>query len=95
MTSTHSEWAVRYTHLDSTITYGLAGDRAHAELIADGKATYLASLNEATREYVGIDAVDVVSRTVSIDGDGTMTIRPWHFERPGVPEGETDWRKAQ
>ncbi len=83
MTETRTEWAARFNYYDGTAKHEIGGDREHAELTADGKATHLASLNDATRELGGVKSAELVSREVTVEGDGTQIIRPWKVERAG------------
>jgi hypothetical protein len=86
MAETRTEWAARFTRYDGTEKHENAGDdREHAEFTADSVTAYLESLNESTRRMNGFESAEVVSRTVTVEDDGTQIIRPWRFERAGEP----------
>lgn len=86
MTATRTEWAARFNPYEGGEKYENAGgDREHAEFTVDSVATYLASLNDATREHGGFRSVDLVSREVTVEDDGTQIIRPWAVVRTGCP----------
>lgn len=82
MSETRTEWAAALNGYDGGVKYQ-TGDREYAELVADSVATHLASLNEATREHGKVRSVDLVSRSVTVEDDGTQIIRPWQVEREG------------
>ncbi len=87
MPETRTEWAARANYYDGAAKHQRGTDREHAELIADSMATYLASLNDATRECGGVKSADLVSREVTVEDDGTQIIRPWRVERAGEVQG--------
>lgn len=82
MSETRTEWAAALYGYDGGVKYQ-AGDREYAELVADSVATHLASLNEPTREAGKVRSVNLVSREVTVEDDGTQIIRPWSVEREG------------
>lgn len=86
MPETRTEWAARANYYDGTVKHTVGNDREHAEMVTDSIATHLASLNEPTNQYNGVESVDLVSRLVTVEDDGTQIIRPWHFERAGTPQ---------
>lgn len=81
---TRTEWAARANYYDGTAKHQIGSDREHAELMADSMTTHLDSLNEPTRRAGGVESVDLVSRSVTVEDDGTQIIRPWRVERPGT-----------
>lgn len=84
MTESRTEWAAQFTRYDGTVKHEPCGaDREHAEFTADSVTTYLESLNEPTRRENGVESAEVVSRTVTVEDDGTQIIRPWQVVRVG------------
>lgn len=85
MAETRTEWAGRVLYYDGTVKHTIGSHRESAELIVDSIATHIESLNEPARKENGVDEVHVVSRLVTVEDDGTQIIKPWRFERAGVP----------
>ncbi len=80
-----TEWAAALRANTGTQYQGEGDDQAHATLVADSVATYLASLNEPTRRHLGVTGVDLVTRRVHTLPDNTVTMTPWTVVRPGRP----------
>lgn len=74
---TRMEWAAAVTMIDGGIRYQLASNREHADLIVEGITSYVASLNEPTRQHNGVDSALVVNRAVRNFSDGSSWTDPW------------------
>lgn len=71
------EWAAEVRYLSGEVRYDAAAGVLAASVTAHGINEHVASLNEPTREFNGVEGARVVSREVRDLPDGSRLIGPW------------------
>lgn len=74
---TNTEFAARLNCYDGTHETTGHGTEDHARMVVENRTAHLASLNDATREFGGIESVDLVTRTVTLYADQSKRYTTW------------------